>query len=58
MPPAIHSDNGMEFTGRIFTALDAKLEISLTHPPPYNPQSNRVKRFHRTLNMGMRIFLD
>ncbi len=41
-PLKIHSDKGMEFTGRVFTALAAKLEISLTHPPPYNPQSNWV----------------
>ncbi len=48
----------MEFTGRVFTALADKLEIGLTHPPPYNPQSNRVERFHWTLNTGMRLFLD
>jgi transposase InsO family protein/dUTPase len=57
-PLKIHSDNGMEFTGRLFTALAAKLEIGITHPPPYNPQSNRVERFHRTLNTGMRLFLE
>ncbi len=57
-PLKVHSDNGMEFTGRVFTALAAKLKIGLTHPPSYNPQSNRVKRFHRTHNTGMRLFLD
>ncbi len=44
-PLKIHSDNGMEFTSRIFTALADKLEIGLTHPHPYNPQSKRG--FHR-----------
>ena len=55
-PLKIHSDNGLKFTGQVFTTLAAKLEIWLTHPPPYNPQSNQVERFHRTLNTSMRLF--
>ncbi len=57
-PLNVHSDNGIEFTVRVFTALADKLEIGLTHPPPYNLQSNRVERFHQKLNTGMRLFLD
>ena len=57
-PLKIHSDNGLKFTGQVFTTLAANLEIWLTHPPPYNPQSNQVERFHRTLNTSMRLFLD
>ena len=57
-PLKIHSDNGMEFTGQVFKELAAQLEIGLTRPPPYNPQSNQVERFHQTLNTGMGLLLD
>lgn len=35
-----------------------KLEIGVTHPPPYNPNSNQVERFHCTLHTGMHLFLE
>ena len=43
-PLKIHLYNGLEFTSQVFTPLAAKLKIGLTHPPPYNPLSNRVER--------------
>ena len=43
-PLKIHLYNGLEFTSQVFTPLAAKLKIGLTHPPPYDPLSNRVER--------------
>ncbi len=57
-PLRIYSDNGLEFTGKVFTELAAQLEIGLKHSPPHNAQSDKVERFHQTLNTGMRMFLD
>lgn len=58
MPLQIHSDNGTEFVNRLWTELLDRLQIKKTCTPVYNPQSNNVERFHRTLNQMMRIFIE
>ena len=42
LPDQLHSDNGKEFVNNLWVKL---LTISL-----YNPSSNPVERFHRTLS--------
>ena len=48
-PSVIHLDNGKEFVNKILEKLLAKLEVAHTTTPSYNPQSNNVEIFHRTL---------
>ena len=57
-PEAIHSDNGKEFVNEIWEQMCDRLGIRKTTTPTYNPQSNVVERWHRTLNMMMKTFLD
>ena len=47
-PLVIHSDNGKEFTNQ--------LEVAHTTTPAYNPQSNNVEKFHRTLREHYRMW--
>ena len=56
-PNSIHSDRGTEFHNKLWTELLDRLEIKKTVTPPYNPQSNWVERFHRTLNAILSTFL-
>ena len=57
-PAEIHSDQGTEFTNRILTELAEKFQIHKTLSVPYQPQSNIVERFHRTLNQMCRTLLE
>ena len=57
-PEAIHSDNGGEFVNAIWEEMCDRLGIRKTTTPSYNPQSNIVERWNRTLNMMMKTFLD
>ena len=57
-PEAIHSDNGKEFVNELWEQMCDRLGIRKTTTPTYNPQSNIVERWHRTLNMMMKTFLD
>ena len=56
-PVRIHSDQGREFHNSIWHQLCDRLQIQKTMTPAYNPQSNLVERFHRTLNSIMRTHL-
>ena len=56
-PVRIHSDQGKEFHNKIWHQLCDRLQISKTVTPAYNPNSNLIERFHRTLNMIMRTHL-
>ena len=58
VPLKLHSDNAKEFIGEIFKHLCDRLQIKKTTTPTYNPQSNPVERFHKSLNQMMRIFLE
>ena len=57
-PLVIHSDNGKEFVGKLMEKLLARLEIAHTTTPFYNPQSNNVERFHRTLRAHYRMLTN
>ena len=57
-PQEIHSDNGGEFVNSIWEELCERLQIKKTTTPTYNPNSNIVERWHRTLNMMMKVFLE
>ena len=54
-PTQVHSDNGREFTARVFSEVMRSLNIQKTFTPAYNPQSNPVERFHRSLHSTMRV---
>ena len=56
-PGEIHTDQGKEFHNKLWRQLMDRLEIRKTVTPAYNPHSNPVERFHRTLNQIMRVFL-
>ena len=57
-PLEILSDQGKEFVNKTWAELCQRLEIKKKETPPYNPNSNPVERFHRTLNAIFRTFLD
>ena len=50
VPTRIHTDQGKEFHNNLWTELCDRLQVKKTVTPPYNPQSNPVECFHRTLN--------
>ena len=58
MPHTIHSDNGKEFSNHVWNNICDRLMIRKTFTPPYNPHSNMVERFHRSLNQLFRVFLE
>ena len=58
MVEQIHSDMGREFCARIWQELMEMMKIKWTTTPPYNPRSNRVERFHRTMEAMLRANRD
>ena len=58
VPTRIHTDQGKEFHNNLWTELCDRLQVKKTVTPPYNPQSNPVERFHRTLNQILRLYMD
>ena len=57
-PLMLHSDQGREFTSNMMKDLWKELQVKQTWTPPYNPNSNPVERFHRTLSGMMRTILE
>ena len=57
-PLEILSDQGREFVNSTWKELCKRLEIKKKEMPPYNPNSNPIERFHRTLNAILRTFMD
>ena len=49
VPLKVHSDNGKEFVIKLWAGLMKRMRVMKTLA--YNPQSNTVERFHRTLNL-------
>jgi len=49
LPNQIHSNNGTEFVYKLWIELFCELKILHTRTPPYNPSSNIVERWHRTI---------
>ena len=54
-PMRIHSDNGLEFNNAMVAEISRRLDILHTRTPVYNPSSNPVERFHRTLHQLLRV---
>ena len=55
LPDQLHSDNGKEFLNNLWRELFFELKIQHTTTPRYNPSSNPVERFHRTIIVMLRI---
>ena len=49
LPDQLHSDNRREFVNNLWRELFLEFKIQHTTIPLYNPSSNLVERFHRTL---------
>ena len=49
LPDQLHLDNSKEFVNNLLRELFSEFKIQHTTTPPYNPSSNPVERFHRTL---------
>ena len=49
LPNQIHSDNGAEFVNKLWIELSSELKILHTRTPPYNPSSNIMEQWHRTI---------
>ena len=54
LPDQLHSDNGREFMNNLWRELFSKFKVQHTTTPPYNPSSNPVGQFHRTLTAMLR----
>ena len=57
-PLQIHTDQGRNFTGNMFTQVCQLLQIVKTRKTPYHPASNvQVERFNKTLLQIIRAYL-
>ena len=50
LPDQLHFDNGKEFVNNLWRELFSEFKIQHFTTLPYNPSSNPVERFHRTIN--------
>ncbi len=58
-PYDLHSDQGTNYTSKLFTELCKLLEIRKTKSSPYRPQGNgQVERFNRTLISMIKMYLS
>ena len=49
IPSVVHSDNGPAFIAHVFQVAMSAFDIRTTTTLVYNPKSNTVKRFHRSM---------
>ena len=57
-PLEIHTDQGKNFDGKLFTSVCDLLQIVKTRTTPYRPRSNgQVERYNRTILQLIRCFL-
>ena len=57
-PFKVHSDQGRNFEGKLFTALCKVLEIHKTRTTPYRPSSNgQVEGYNRVLMDALRCYI-
>ena len=57
VPAVVHSDNGPAFIARAFQSAMSHFDIRATTTPVYNPKSNSVERYHRTLNRKLKALI-
>ncbi len=59
-PPAmLYLDNGSTYSGQALETVCARLDISLIHAEPYDPQARgKIERFWRTLRAGCLDYVD
>ena len=57
VPLVVHSDNGPAFASHVFKEAMRKFDITTTTTPIYNPKSNTVERYHRTLNRRVKSLI-
>ena len=58
-PDALYLDNGATYSGKALATACARLDISLLHARPYDPQARgKMERFWRTLREGLLDHLD
>lgn len=59
VPFTIHSGQGKQFEGHVFSEMCKLLHIKKTRTTPYHPQSDgMVERFHRTLIRMLRSYVN
>ena len=59
IPSSLHSDQGKQFEGNIFTEMCKVLNIKKTRTSPYHPQCDGlVERFNKTLITMLRSLVD
>ena len=49
VPSVVHSDNGPAFIAHVFQVAIAAFDVRATSTPVYNPKSNTVEQFHRSM---------
>ena len=49
VPSVVHSDNGPAFIAHVFQIAMSAFDVRTTTTPVYNPKSNTVERFHRSM---------
>ena len=54
IPESLYSDNGQQFTSKVWKELMTILHIQHVRSPNYSPQSNRSERTHRLLGSLLR----
>jgi transposase InsO family protein len=56
-PEVVVSDNGSQFTGKLFTSLLEKYEIRHFKGAAYHPQSNPAERINKVINASLRCYV-
>ena len=49
VPSVVHSNNGPAFIAHVFQVAMSAFDVRTTTTPVYNPKSNTVERFHRSM---------
>ena len=57
-PAELYSDQGREFCNQVFEELQRLGKYEHIFSPAYNPQANKVERFHRNLTSMLTLELD
>jgi len=58
-PDALYLDNGSTYRGEILKTACARLDITLLHAKPYDPEARgKMERFWRTLRQALLRYLD